>query len=208
MTISPNRPSTKQGRPLVTDGRYRCSRCQRMANQRRAAWPGEDLCSSCFYTAMRNRGVCPGCGHDGVLPGLALDGDRRPICRSCAGIPGDFTCQRCGTEGDLYRRGTCVRCALRDDLTVMMINSAHDPDAIVDALCRNGSCPPSAASPHTSSRDASAQRDRMANRDGRPLRGLASGHRARRCRLKCERPNGVPSRLLQTQLRHYTFQST
>jgi transposase-like protein len=55
---------------------------------------------------------------------------------------------------------------------------------------------------------ASAQRDRMANRDGRPLRGLASGHRARRCRLKCERPNGVPSRLLQTQLRHYTFQST
>jgi hypothetical protein len=51
---------------------------------------------------------------------------------------------------------------------------------------------------------ASAQRDRMANRDGRPLRGLASGHRARRCRLKCERPNGVPSRLLQTQLRHRT----
>jgi hypothetical protein len=139
MTISPNRPSIKQGRPLVTDGRYRCSRCQRMANQRRAAWPGEDLCSSCFYTAMRARGVCPGCGHDGVLPGLALDGDRRPICRSCAGIPGDFTCRRCGTEGDLYRRGTCVRCALRDDLTVMMINSAHDPDAmapIVDALCR------------------------------------------------------------------------
>ena len=40
---------------------------------------------------------------------------------------------------------------------------------------------------------ASAQRNRMANRDGRPLRGLASGHRARRRRLKCERPNGVPS---------------
>ena len=50
--------------------------------------------------------------------------------------------------------------------------------------------------------------DALANRDGRPLRGLASGHRARRCRLKYERPNGVPSRLLQTQLRHYTFQST
>jgi hypothetical protein len=55
---------------------------------------------------------------------------------------------------------------------------------------------------------ASAHRDRMANRDGQPLRGLASGHRARRCRLKYERPKGVPSRLLQTQLRHYTFQST
>jgi hypothetical protein len=55
---------------------------------------------------------------------------------------------------------------------------------------------------------AAAQRDPMANRDGRPVRGLESGHHARRCRLKCERPNGGPSRLLQTQLRHYTFQST
>ena len=69
MTISPNRRSTKRGRPLVTDGAFRCSRCQRMANQRRATWPGEQLCYSCFYAAMRTRGVCPQCGHDGVLPG-------------------------------------------------------------------------------------------------------------------------------------------
>jgi putative transposase len=66
----------------------------------------------------------------------------------------------------------------------------------------------SGISAHLRPATVSAQRDPMANRDGRPLRGLASGHRARRCRLKCERPNGVPSRLLQTQLRHYTFQST
>jgi hypothetical protein len=139
MTISPNRPSVKRGRPLVTDGDYRCSRCQRMANQRRASWPGEDLCFSCFYTAMRTRGICPTCGHDGVLPGRALGGDRQPICRSCAGIPGDFSCRRCGTEGDLYRRRTCARCALRDDLTTSMIDRAHDPALmapIVDALCR------------------------------------------------------------------------
>jgi hypothetical protein len=139
MTLSPNRPSTKRGRPLVTDGHFLCSRCQRMANQRRASWPGEDLCYRCVYTAMRIRGICPRCGHDGVLPGLALDGIRQPICLSCAGIPGDFTCRRCGIEGDLYRRGTCARCALRDDLTALMIDGAHDPDAmtpIVDALCR------------------------------------------------------------------------
>ena len=83
--------------------------------------------------------VCPKCGHDGVLPGRDLDGDDQPICRSCAGISADFTCRRCGTEDDLYRRGTCARCALRDDLTVMMIDGAHDPEAmapIVDALCR------------------------------------------------------------------------
>lgn len=139
MTSSPIGPSTNRGRPLVTDGRFRCSRCQRMANQRRASWPGEDLCYSCFYAAMRIRGTCPRCGHDRVLPGLAPDGDRQPICLSCAGIPGDFTCRGCRTEGDFYRRGTCARCALREDLTAFMIDGAHNPTAmasIVDALCR------------------------------------------------------------------------
>ena len=76
MTNSPNRPSTKRGRPLVTDGRYRCSRCQRIANQRRAAWPGEDLCYSCVYTAMRTRGVESSCfstRNSIVQPGEELD---------------------------------------------------------------------------------------------------------------------------------------
>lgn len=139
MTISPNRRATKRGRPLVTDGHFRCSRCQRMANQRRASWPGEQLCYSCFYTAMHTRGICPRCRHNGVLPGLAADGDREPICLSCAGIPGDFTCRQCGAEGDSYRRGTCARCALRDDLTALMIDGARSPQAmapIVEALCR------------------------------------------------------------------------
>lgn len=87
MTISPNRRSTKRGRPPVTDGAFRCSRCQRMANQRRATWPGELLCYSCFYAAMHTRGVCPQCGHDGILAGLAGDASRQPICLSCARIP-------------------------------------------------------------------------------------------------------------------------
>jgi hypothetical protein len=138
MTINPNRRSTKRGRPLVTDGAFRCSRCQRMANQRRATWPGEQLCYSCFYAAMRTRGNCPRCGHDGILPGLAAAGDREPICLSCAGIPGDFTCRECGAEGDFYRRRTCARCSLRQDLTALMIDGAHSPQAmtpIVEALC-------------------------------------------------------------------------
>ena len=54
--------------------------------------------------------------------GLAAEGDREPICLSCAGIPGDFTCRQCGAEGDFYRRRTCARCALRGDLTA---NSSH-----------------------------------------------------------------------------------
>jgi len=36
---------------------------------RTPSWPDEQLCNSCFYTAMRTRGICPICGHDGVLPG-------------------------------------------------------------------------------------------------------------------------------------------
>jgi len=138
MTISPNRRSTKRGRPRVIGGQFRCSLCERMANQRRASWPGEDLCYSCFYAAMRTRGICPRCGHDGVLPGLATDGDHEPICLSCAGIPADFTCGGCGVEGDFYRRKTCARCALRADLTALLIDGARSPQAmapIVEALC-------------------------------------------------------------------------
>ena len=112
--------------------------CSGWPTSARASWPGENLCYSCFYAAMRTRGICPRCGHDGVLPGLAADGDREPICVSCAGIPGDFTCRQCGAEGDFYRRKTCIRCALRDDLTALMIDGARDPQAmapIVEALC-------------------------------------------------------------------------
>ena len=115
MTVSPNRRSTKRGRPLVTDGAFRCSRCQRMANQRRASWPGEQLCYSCFYAAMKTRGICPQCSHDGIFPGLAEGPDRRPICLSCARIAGDFTCRGCGIDGAFYRRGSCAR-SLKDSL--------------------------------------------------------------------------------------------
>ena len=37
--------------------------------------------------------------------------------------------------------------------------------------------------------------------------GLAPGHRARHCRLKCEQPNAVSLLQLQNQLRYYIFQS-
>ena len=165
MTISPNRRSTKRGRPLVTDGVFRCTRCQRMANQRRATWPGAQLCYSCFHSAMHTRGVCPQCGHDGILAGLATDAIRQPICLSCARIPGDFTCRDCGTEADFYRRATCSRCALRQDLTALMIDGARGRDAmapIVEALCRVD-------------RPASILTWKRSPRVQQRLRGLASG---------------------------------
>ena len=42
-------------------------------------------------------------------------------------------------KANFYRRGTCARCALREDLTALMIDGANDPAAmapIVEALCR------------------------------------------------------------------------
>jgi hypothetical protein len=61
-----------------------------MVNTLRVRWRSDRLCHSCFYTAMRTHGICPLCGHDGVLPGRANKTDDRPICLTCAGIPGHY----------------------------------------------------------------------------------------------------------------------
>ena len=84
----------------------------------RTRWPEGGICGTCFHTAVRTTGTCPNCEHHGMLPGLNND---QPICRRCAGIPTDLDCHRCGTEAEHYRRGgICARCALRDDLTVLL----------------------------------------------------------------------------------------
>jgi hypothetical protein len=44
----------------------------------------------------------------------------------------------CHAEGQLYRDGQCARCALRDDLTGLMVDGAADPmtmGTIVTILC-------------------------------------------------------------------------
>lgn len=138
MTIEANPRSVSRGRPRVTTGAIECSRCHRMANRMRVYWPGEQLCNSCFYTAMRTHGLCPICGHDGVLPGRRSRTDSRPVCLTCAGIPGNFTCTTCQCEGEMYRRGQCARCALRDDLCTILLHHPADPAAmatLIEVLC-------------------------------------------------------------------------
>ena len=139
MTINPTRRSRPRGRPHVSNGALRCTRCARMSTQQRTpSWPGEQLCNSCFYTAMRTYGICPICGHDGVLPGRANRTDPRPVCLACAGIPEDYQCRTCHTEGQIYRHGRCARCALREDMTSLIVHGAADPAAmgtIVEILC-------------------------------------------------------------------------
>ncbi|CQD22752.1 site-specific recombinase XerD [Mycobacterium lentiflavum] len=109
-----------------------------MANKLRVYWPGDQLCHSCFYTAMHTNGICPSCGHDGVLPGRRNLTDPHPVCLSCAGIPGDFTCGTCRGEGEIYRRGQCARCALREDLCKILPHHPADLAAkqtLIEALC-------------------------------------------------------------------------
>jgi hypothetical protein len=110
-----------------------------MSTQNRTpSWPDEQLCNSCFYTAMRTRGICPICGHDGVLPGRTNRTDDRPICLSCAGIPGTYRCATCDIDGQIYRHGRCARCALREDLSSLILDGAAEPvamGAIADILC-------------------------------------------------------------------------
>ena len=108
-----------------------------MANQLRVHWPAR-LCNSCFYTAMRTRGICPICGHDGVLPGRVNHTDPRPICLSCAGIPGNYLRNLSRPKAIFTGAGNCARCALRDDLTALMVDGAADPvtmGTIVTILC-------------------------------------------------------------------------
>lgn len=137
-TIEPTPRSTTRGRPRVTAGVFECSRCHRMANKLRVYWPGDQLCHSCFYTAMRTHGICPSCGHDGVLPGRRNRTDPHPVCLSCAGIPGAFTCKTCHREGEIYRCGQCARCALREDLCKILLHHPADLAAmqtLIEVLC-------------------------------------------------------------------------
>ncbi|SKV34101.1 site-specific recombinase XerD [Mycobacteroides abscessus subsp. massiliense] len=130
--------SRVRGRPRVTDGCARCTRCGRSANKLRVYWPGDGLCNSCFYTAMRTYGICPRCGHDGVLPGRANRTDERPVCLGCAGIPGNYQCCTCGVEGEILRAGECARCVLRGDLAQLLLGGAGDQAflaQLIDVLC-------------------------------------------------------------------------
>ena len=130
--------SRVRGRPKVTDGYERCTRCGRSANKLRIRWPGDGLCNSCFYTAMRTYGICPRCGHDGVLPGRANRTDERPVCLGCAGIPGNYQCRTCGIEGEIMRAGQCARCVLRGDLDELLRGGDADQAFIaqlIDILC-------------------------------------------------------------------------
>jgi hypothetical protein len=76
----------------------------------------------------------------GCSPGRSDRGDH-PICVSCAGIPADFHCARCGTEAEHYAETSAARCALGDDLTGLLLDDASDRQSmhqLAEALCTRG----------------------------------------------------------------------
>jgi hypothetical protein len=95
-----------------------------------ARWPDGLVCQYCYRAAHNRRGRCATCDHEGVLPGVDQRG--RATCRSCSGIRINVDCLRCGTEDTLYRAGTCVRCALRDDLRGLLAGTDGQVDPRFD----------------------------------------------------------------------------
>ncbi|WP_183061589.1 recombinase XerD [Motilibacter peucedani] len=66
------------------------------------------------------------------MPGLDAEGRR--LCVECAGITTPLRCTRCGTEEELYRKGACARCALRDDLAALLPPTSPTGARLADAL--------------------------------------------------------------------------
>ena len=129
--------NTSRGRPRTT-GDATCARCGRKAGRTRATWPEGKICGPCFTTATRTHGTCPNCGQHRLLPGPPeIPGG--PRCAPCAGILHVFHCTSCNVEGEFYRRGICARCALRNDLTDLLLNDAAErapTGRIIEVLCK------------------------------------------------------------------------
>jgi hypothetical protein len=77
-----------------------------------ARFPAGPVCRSCYERAKRDTSRCGSCGRRGMIVGS--DPGSGPICRTCAGMFGNYTCPRCGRPGRTRSRGSCQRCRLAD----------------------------------------------------------------------------------------------
>ena len=114
-----------------------CARCGRQA-AKAANWSDGPICRTCFDRATRTHGSCPGCRAERLLPGRDASG--MPVCRDCAGITRDFSCDRCRVEGPLLAGRLCHRCTLTDRLTVLLDDGTgriHPPLAPLFDQLRN-----------------------------------------------------------------------
>jgi len=96
-------------------GKRTCSRCGDL-RYFAARFPDGHICQTCLSRALKTRGSCPGCGQQRALIGRR---GSTAVCRDCAGITRDFSCLRCGFEGDSFGR-ICKRCKLAGELAGLL----------------------------------------------------------------------------------------
>lgn len=101
-----------------------CARCKQHVTRRGVTWPEGFVCRRCYQRATRIRGRCSGCSTERLLPGR--DSLGQSICTTCAGIPQDLRCSRCGDEDEPFRRGLCARCCLKDELSELLADRTGD----------------------------------------------------------------------------------
>ncbi|QNE34318.1 hypothetical protein [Leifsonia shinshuensis] len=105
----------------------------------RVRWPDGAICGRCFTDAVRTVGRCAQCGEERLVPGR--DNLGRSLCRDCAGIDTNMTCDTCGAEAERYRGGSCVRCVIRVDL-IAILKPNDPPDLrlrrLIDVLADSG----------------------------------------------------------------------
>ncbi|MBT1185383.1 XRE family transcriptional regulator [Streptomyces sp. CJ_13] len=86
---------------------HRCADCG-CAKKSCALWPVGHLCYSCYSRRRRNPESCSLCGIARVL--VDRNDNGAEICGPCCGADIDFSCQRCGSPGDILGDGCCVGC--------------------------------------------------------------------------------------------------
>ncbi len=111
-----------RGRPRST-GDLRCDRCERLVPKIRVHWPEGAICGACFSAAVNTYGICAHCTEQRMIPGRSSSGEH--ICRECAGIRTNLTCDSCHREAERLRRGQCAQCIVSDDLTAIL--KPNDP---------------------------------------------------------------------------------
>lgn len=117
-TVSGFEAPRPRGKPRA-EGNLSCDRCKRKVPKIRVHWPDGAICGICFTEAMHTYGRCAQCRSDRLLPGRSKSG--KSICRDCAGIVRPIMiCDQCGSEGERFRQGRCVRCVIEGDLEFVL----------------------------------------------------------------------------------------
>lgn len=100
-----------------------CDHCHRHIAARYQLLGGH-ICNACYSRLRRHPGTCPGCDDTRVL--AFLDDFGRAICAGCAGQPGRFGCERCGSE-EFLTGSHCGRCRLDERLQDLLA----DDDGVI-----------------------------------------------------------------------------